>query len=155
MQTLYRLNRLKRDLGVVKSETPNVKLNGTTMLNLNHKNLDVWKISSKLVTAIYSITASFPKEELFGLTNQLRRSAVSILSNIAEGSARSSAAERKRFFEISRSSLVEVDAQVEIAKNLHYLDEKAVTELSEVINHDFALLSKLISKTDKSKTTVQ
>lgn len=125
------------------------------MLNLNHKNMEVWKISIKLVTDIYSITSAFPKEEMYGLANQLRRSAVSVLSNIAEGSARSSTAERKRFFEISRSSLVEVDAQIEIAKNLLYLDEKTETELNEIINHDFALLSKLISKTDKSKTIVQ
>jgi four helix bundle protein len=58
------------------------------MLNLNHKNLDVWKLRLNLITDIYKITENFPKSELFGISNQLRRVAVSITSNIAEGSSR-------------------------------------------------------------------
>ena len=117
------------------------------MLKLNHKKLDVWIKSSELVSMLYSITKSFPKEETFGLTNQLRRAAVSILSNIAEGSARSSKLERKRFYEIARSSLVEVDAQIEIATNLGYLNKQNLIDLEELINHSFALLTKMISRT--------
>ncbi|HKJ69171.1 MAG TPA: four helix bundle protein [bacterium] len=79
------------------------------MLNLNHKKLDVWNKSIKLVKEIYAITEHFPSSEIYGLTKQLRRAAVSIPSNIAEGSSRSSSIERKRFFEISRSSLAEID----------------------------------------------
>ena len=79
------------------------------MLNLNHKKLEVWKKSLDLIENIYTLTEKFPKSEIFGISNQLRRASVSITSNIAEGSSRNSKIERKRFFEISRSSLVEID----------------------------------------------
>lgn len=91
------------------------------MLNLNHKKLEVWKLSVDLIKLTYKTTESFPKSELFGVTNQLRRASVSIASNLAEGCARKSVIERKRFFEISRSSLVEVDTQLEICKELRFI----------------------------------
>lgn len=78
------------------------------MLKLNHKNLNLWLLSIKLVSTIYGITSKYPKEELFGLINQTRRASVSISANIAEGSSRKSLIERKRFYEIARSSLVDV-----------------------------------------------
>lgn len=84
------------------------------MLNLAHKQLDVYKFSLNLVKEVYILTKTLPKEEQFALVSQLRRAAISVCSNIAEGSARSSKPERKRFYEISRSSLVEVDTQFEI-----------------------------------------
>jgi four helix bundle protein len=89
------------------------------MLKLNHKNLDVWQLSIKFIAKIYKITSHYPKEDLFGLTSQTKRSSVSISANIAEGAARKSLLERKRFFEIARSSLVEIDTHIEIAKELH------------------------------------
>lgn len=82
------------------------------MLNLNHKDLKVWEKSIELVTDIYALTDDFPSEEKFGLISQLRRASVSIPSNIAEGASRKSENERKRFYEIARSSLVEVDTQM-------------------------------------------
>ena len=88
------------------------------MLKLNHKKLEVWNKGIELVAEIYMITKFLPKEEIFGLSSQLRRASVSVISNIAEGSARKSSLERKRFYEISRSSLVEIDAQIEIAHRL-------------------------------------
>ena len=117
------------------------------MLNLNHKKLDVWITSKKLVINIYEITERFPKSELYGLTNQIRRAAVSIPSNIAEGAARKSHIERKRFYEISRSSLVELDTQLEIAHELNYCFLKDIGEIQEMMNHIFAMLSKMIKKT--------
>jgi four helix bundle protein len=89
---------------------------------LNHKNLDVWQLAVKFVSFIYEITSKYPKDELFGLANQTRRDAVSISANIVEGSSRKSLIERKRFYEIARSSLVEVDNHLEIAIVLNYLD---------------------------------
>lgn len=74
------------------------------MLRLNHKNLNVWSLSLNLIKDLYKITENFPKSEIFGITNQIRRASVSIASNIAEGASRKSMAERKRFYEISRSS---------------------------------------------------
>jgi four helix bundle protein len=118
------------------------------MLNLNHKKLEVWKESIELIKIIYTITANFSKSELFGLTSQLRRAGVSIASNIAEGCSRKSSIERKRFFEISRSSLVEIDTQLEISFNLNYVAGVDLERLSEPINKLFVKLSNLISKTN-------
>jgi len=117
------------------------------MLNLNHKKLDVWKKCIEFITNIYKMTEKFPREELYGLTSQIRRAAVSIASNIAEGAARSSAAERKRFFEIARSSLVEIDTQIEISINLGHCKKESLTDIENQMNHIFAMLSSLITKT--------
>jgi four helix bundle protein len=116
------------------------------MLKLNHKKLEVWQKSMELVSLIYKLTKNFPHEELFGITNQLRRAAVSITSNIAEGSARRSNTERKRFYEIARASLVEVGSQLEISIRLDYLQGDIICELDELVNHNFALLTNLILK---------
>lgn len=88
---------------------------------MNHKDLEAWKLSIKFVTEIYEITQKFPKEEFYGLTNQIRRSAVSIPSNIAEGCARQSDNETIQFLYISIGSVAELETQLLIAENLHYL----------------------------------
>ena len=144
MQILFRLSHLK-------SEAINErrKKRNDLMLNLAHKKLDVWKKSLLLVTEVYKLTQSFPREEQFGLTSQLRRASVSVISNIAEGFARSSEIETKRFLEIARSSLVEVDTQIEIGLKLNYLNEKDIIDLTEISNHIFAMLTKLIKKFSK------
>ena len=116
------------------------------MLKLNHKNLDVWRLAVKLVSLIYQLTSKYPKEEIYGLTNQTRRASVSISANIAEGASRKSLVERKRFYEIARSSLVEVDNHIEIAKELNYLSPESLNLLSEKLNELFAKLSKFIEK---------
>ena len=116
------------------------------MLELQHKKLDVWKLSKTLIKEIYKLTATYPKEELFGLTNQMRRASVSITSNIAEGASRKSKTERKRFFEISRSFLVELDTQLEISLDLNYLEN--ISELIDsLIIELFGKMSRLIDKT--------
>ena len=86
-----------------------------------HKDLDAWKRSLDLVEVVYKVTKEFPQEELYGLTNQLRRAAVSIPSNIAEGAARGSKKEFIQFLHIALGSLSEVETQVTIAKRLGYL----------------------------------
>ena len=117
------------------------------MLKLNHKRLEVWSLSLDFIKVIYSVTQSFPKNEMFGLTSQMKRAAVSVTSNLSEGSSRISRLERKRFFEISRSSLVEIDTQLEIAHRLGYLTEQNLNNLNEMINKLFAKLTNLILKT--------
>ncbi|HLR26761.1 MAG TPA: four helix bundle protein [Fodinibius sp.] len=117
------------------------------MIELKHKKLNVWKVSMGLTANIYTVTNTFPKSELYGLTSQLRRASVSVPSNIAEGSARSSAKERRRFYEISRSSLVEIDTQIEIALRLGYISTSDIERMEEQINHTFAMLSNLITNT--------
>lgn len=88
-----------------------------------HYKLDAWKLSRTLVTDIYKMTREFPKEELFGLTSQIRRSAVSIPSNIAEGAARSGSKEFAQFLNIARGSLSELETQLLIATDLGYIRE--------------------------------
>lgn len=79
------------------------------MVKLKHKNCNVWKLSIEFTATIYERIKKFPKSERYGLISQLKRTAISAPSNIAEGAARSSAKKRRRFYEIARSSLVEID----------------------------------------------
>jgi four helix bundle protein len=109
-----------------------------------HKDLDVWKKSIALVTKIYDITSAFPKDEMFGLTNQIRRCAVSIPSNIAEGSARSHQKEFIRFLHISLGSQQELETQFIIAKNLNYVTEAIFEETQAEIAIVGRMLSGLI-----------
>lgn len=87
-----------------------------------HKDLDVWRKSIDFVTRVYEVTNGFPKSELYGLTSQLRRAAVSIPSNIAEGASRKSKTEFKQFLDIALSSGAEIETQIIIAFNLKYLE---------------------------------
>src|SRR5690606_35660521 len=89
-----------------------------------HKDLEVWKKSIELVTEIYQVTKNFPKEEIYGLTSQIRRSAVSVPSNIAEGAARQFNKEYIQFLYIALGSLMELDTQLIIAKNNDFIDEE-------------------------------
>jgi four helix bundle protein len=90
-------------------------------LRWTHKDLDLWRGSLDLAEATYKATSSFPVEERFGLASQMRRAAVSILSNVAEGAARHSTAEFLNFLNIARGSLAELDAQVILATRLALL----------------------------------
>ena len=92
---------------------------------VSFKDLDAWKEGNKFVLQIYTITQQFPREELFALTNQMRRAVVSITSNIAEGFSRRSYKEKLQFYTIALGSTTEVQNQVEIAKDLHYISDKA------------------------------
>ncbi|HVP42827.1 MAG TPA: four helix bundle protein [Terriglobales bacterium] len=94
-----------------------------------HRDLLVWQKSMALVTDIYRVTQSFPQCELYGLTNQIRRAAVSVPSNLAEGHGRTSRKEFHRFVGQARGSLTEVETQLEIARNLNYLTEDNAREL--------------------------
>lgn len=114
------------------------------MLKLNHKKLEVWKRSIELVKEIYRITKHFPENETYGLVSQIRRAAVSITSNIAEGSARKSNLERVRFYEIARSSLVEIDTQIYISTELNYLQTENIITIERLANEVFAMLSRMI-----------
>jgi four helix bundle protein len=87
----------------------------------NHRSLKAWQKAIELVEHMYAATASFPREELFGLASQMRRAAVSVPANIAEGAARSGTKELVRFLSIAEASLSELDTHVEIARRLGYL----------------------------------
>ena len=123
------------------------------MLNLSHKNLEVYKMSLNLIEEVYKATKSFPKEELYVLVSQIRRAAISVCSNIAEGVSRISKKEKKRFYEISRSSLVEMDTQFEIAIILNYYKNGQMKELEQYLESTFRMLSKMISNLSLPPTT--
>ena len=89
---------------------------------MDHKNLDAWKKSIDLVEMIYKLSALFPDEERYGLTSQIRRAAVSVPSNLAEGAARNSKKEFLNFISISLGSLAEVETQVIIAQRLNFCE---------------------------------
>jgi four helix bundle protein len=111
-----------------------------------HRDLMVWKKSIDFVTKIYKLTERFPKTEMYGLTSQLRRAAVSIPSNIAEGSARDSDKDLVRFLNISRASAAEVETQLIISENLGYLEttnNKLKEELIEILKMLTALINKI------------
>ena len=100
----------------------------------NFKKLDIWTKSMELVTKIYSITNSFPNQERFGLTSQIQRAAVSIPTNIAEGSAKSSNKDFARFLEMSIGSSFELETELIIALNLKYIDSLVFTAIETKIN---------------------
>jgi four helix bundle protein len=109
-----------------------------------HKDLDAWKLSVEFVAEVYKITRDFPKEELFGLSNQLRRAAVSVPSNIAEGAARQTTREFIQFLYISLGSLQEADTQLLIAKNLGFLSLQRFQNLITDVDKIGKMLSGLI-----------
>ena len=87
-----------------------------------HYRLDAWKESMALVKAVYEITRDFPREEVYGLSQQMRRAAVSVPSNLAEGAARTSRKEFAQFISIAKGSLSELETQLLIAADLQYID---------------------------------
>ena len=89
----------------------------------NYSDLIAWRKTTDFVELVYKATAQFPKTEVYGLTNQLRRAAVSVPSNIAEGQGRGSANDFRRFLSISHGSLREVETQILISKRLHFLTD--------------------------------
>jgi four helix bundle protein len=110
-----------------------------------HKQLDVWKESVELATSIYNVTGQFPKSEMYGLTAQMRRAAVSVPSNIAEGAARTSRREFVQFLRISGGSLSELDTQLVIASRLGYLSSEDCRALTAKMDSIAAKLAGLIA----------
>ena len=108
--------------------------------------LDAWKEGHKLVLMIYKLTQTFPKEEMFGLTNQMRRCAVSITSNIAEGFTRESYKEKVQFYSISRGSVTELQNQLLIARDIKYIVQKKFPRVANQSIKTHKILNGLIKK---------
>jgi four helix bundle protein len=115
------------------------------LLNLKHKQLAVYKEIRSLIKEAYLITKLLPEEEKFNMVSQIRRAALSIKLNLAEGASRKSAVERNRFYEISRGSVVEIDAAIETAVDLSYINEGSLERLGAQLNKCFAMLSNMMN----------
>jgi four helix bundle protein len=114
-----------------------------------HKKLDVWQAAMKSTTMIYKLTNKLPEEEKFGLVPQMRRAAVSIPSNIAEGAARQGKREFKNFLSMAQGSLSELDTQLELAILLNYFSKDDVRETDGLLMRIDKMLTGLIRSIDK------
>ena len=114
-------------------------------LKLNHQSLDIYSVSKVFVLECYKLTKQLPQDEKFGMISQIRRAALSVHLNIAEGASRKSETERKRYYEIARGSIIEIDAALDIANDLEYLENYEMKKLGEAMLRCFQMLSKLIT----------
>lgn len=108
-----------------------------------YKDLDVWKLGCDLVLEIYRLTSKFPSNEQFGLTSQIRRAAVSIPSNIAEGFARRTLADNHNFVRLAFASGAELETQLYLAKKLQLTNSDEFNSVDEVLNRIMRMLNKL------------
>jgi four helix bundle protein len=116
---------------------------------MNHKDLEVWKESMALAREVYLVTKGFPKEELYGITSQIRRASVSIPSNIAEGAARSSDNEFIQFLYISLGSLSELETQLLLSRDLKFIENLKVLPKIESIKMKLLGLIKYLKNKKK------
>jgi len=115
-------------------------------LQLKHTGLDVFKFSQDLALECYRLTKLFPDSERFAMISQIRRAALSVHLNVAEGCSRKSFTDRKRFYEIARGSVVEIDAAIGIAFRLDYVTMEQLTNFEKLIISTYKILSGLIGK---------
>lgn len=110
------------------------------------KDLKMWQKGVEIVKDVYLLTKKFPKEELYGLTSQMRRSSISIPSNIAEGFKRSHNKEYKQFLSITQGSLAELETQLIIAKELGYIKDNELDNIAEKIDHEAKMVTSYANK---------
>jgi four helix bundle protein len=113
--------------------------------------LQVWRKAHDMTLAVYEVTRTFPSEEQYGLTSQMRRSAASIPANIAEGCGRRSDGEMARFLQIARGSASEIEYHIFLARELHYLNEDKFRELRSTADELQRMLTALIQRFRPSK----
>lgn len=114
-------------------------------LSLNHQKLNIYSVSRNFVLECYRLTKALPSDEKFGMISQIRRAALSVHLNIAAGASRKSDIERKRYYEISRGSIIEIDAALDIASDLEYLNNYDSRKIGEATINCFKMLSGLIN----------
>ena len=124
-------------------------------MGTHYKELIVWQKALVLVKQIYLVTQTFPHSEMYGLVNQMRRAAVSVPSNIAEGQARKTSAEFSRFLSISQGSLAELETQLIIARDLGYLSDMQFGENASLHDEVSRMLVALKAKISESKNAIK
>ncbi len=112
----------------------------------NFRDLRVWQLGKEIVKDIYELTRTFPKEEIYGLISQMKRSVVSIPSNISEGFNRFHNKEYNQFLYIALGSCAELETQIEIAHDLEYIDEDMKDDLLKKVQHESKMLRNLVKK---------
>ena len=112
----------------------------------NFRDLDVWRLAMEIVVDSYKYTKSFPKEEVYGLVSQMRRAAVSIASNIAEGFNRYHNKEYRQFLYIALGSCAEMETQIEVSLLLGYITQSARDKIIEKLDHESRMLRNLIKR---------
>lgn len=117
-------------------------------LSLNHQKLDIYQTSKCFVYECYKLTDQLPDKERFGIISQIRRAALSVHLNIAEGASRKSEVERKRYYEIARGSVIEIDAALDIAIELTYIKSNEIEKLGKLLVNSFRMLSGMIKATN-------
>ena len=120
------------------------------MKKYNYKDLDLYKAAKDLVLSVYALLRKFPIEEQYALCDQLRRAVISIPSNLAEGSGRTSSKDQAHFYNIAYGSLMEVFSQLDVACDLGYISQEEFDQLELLINEEAKMLSGLITKRKKS-----
>ena|SRR3989344_1396322 len=118
----------------------------------SHKELIVWQKAVELATQTYLLTEQFPKEELYGLTSQMRRASVSVASNIAEGKNRGTRKDFVQFLRMSKGSLAELETQIEIAKKIKNLSALNYNDLEILISEIGKILNVIIKKLLEAKS---
>ena len=113
-------------------------------LQLNHQKLDVFTTAKLFTLECYKFSKVLPSEEKFNMVQQVRRAALSVYLNIAEGCSRKSVAERKRFYEISRGSIIEIDAVLDLSEKLNYSKKENLENLGTLMQRTFSMLTKMI-----------
>lgn len=119
----------------------------------SYQDLIVWQKSIKLVERIYNVTSEFPENEKFGITQQIRRSSVSVPSNIAEGWGRKTEGSFGYFLSVSRGSLYELETQLFISKNINLLNKKTFDELSKLTTEISKMINSLIKTLKKTNNS--
>lgn len=115
----------------------------------NHRNLEVWQVSTELVDEVYEITGAWPKHELYGMVSQIRRAAVSVPANIAEGNGRRTAKDYLRFLDMAYGSLIETDTLLFIAKRRAYITSDLDTKLMTLLERIAMMLNALMSSIER------
>ncbi len=112
----------------------------------NFRDLDIWKNGIILVKGIYRVTEAFPRDEMYGLSSQMRRAAISVPSNVSEGFRRRHPKEFKHFLSITLGSLAELETQIVIAHELDYLDKQNYDEIIKLIDYISRMITSLYKK---------
>ncbi len=114
-------------------------------LQLKHQKLDIFQFSRSFVGECYKLTKELPADERYNLVSQIRRAALSVHLNIAEGASRKSNVERKRFYEVARGSVIEIDAALDVIKDMGYIKKEKVEQLGFLLIKCFKILCGLIN----------